>query len=72
MAHNINKTGGYFLIISIDHSTSNFILITNDLVVDYPISFHNIVKFCITIDGKRIEGYFKLPFTRNFKKVTRL
>ena len=72
MAHNINKTGGYFLIISIDHSTSNFIHITNDLVVDYPISFHNIVKFCITIDGKRIEGYFKLPFTRNFKKVTRL
>ena len=38
---------------------------------DFPISLHNIIKFCITIDGRRIEVSYKWPFTRNFK-VSRL
>ena len=66
MTRNIAKTGGYFLIISVDYSTSNLMFISNDLEEDFPISLHNIIKFCITIDGRRIEVSYKWPFTRNF------
>ena len=69
----INNSIGYFLIISIDFSCNNFLIIYNNSII-FPFTRSNELKIYIIIDGEAIKDCIPLPFVRQLKmsKVTKL
>ena len=69
----INKSIGYFLIISIDYSCNNFLMIYNGCVI---LLFSRLkeLKVYFLIDGESIKKCNPLPFVQHSKmnKVTEL
>ena len=72
----INSSFGYFLVISIDYSCNNFLLIYKDDII-FPFSKYNELKFFMSIEGEAIKDHIPLPLVRQIhqrkrNKVTKL
>ena len=59
----INSSFGYFLVISIDYSCNNFLLIYKDDII-IPFSKYNELKILMSIEGEAIKDHIPLPLVR--------
>ena len=76
LIQNINNSFGYFLVISIDSSCNNFLMIYNDGII-FPFSKYNELKIYMSIEGEAIKDCIPLSFVRQIhqrkrNKVTEL
>ena len=76
LIQNINNSFGYILVISIDYSCNNYLLIyKDDIILNF--SKYNELKIYMSIEDEAIKDHISLPFVRQIhqpkrNKVTKL